>query len=97
MEAQTYVITALALTADAKFQVGLDQLLKWGYQNYTVRQKLTFPPESVVPWDDELAFRCYYPLIRYAKDPDLRSIYLRSLERHWEVMRMQRVPFFNFN
>ena len=97
MEAQTYVITALALTADAKFQAGLDQLLKWGYQNYTVRQKLTFPPESVVPWDDELAFRCYYPLIRYAKDPDLRSIYLRSLERHWEVMRMQRVPFFNFN
>jgi hypothetical protein len=96
MEAQTYVTTALALTGDAKFQAGLDQVLKWGYHRYTVRQKLTFPPESVVPWDDELAFRCYHPLIRYATDPDLRAIYLRSLERHWEVMRMQQVPFFNF-
>ena len=96
MEAQTYMQTAYALTGDAKFQQGLDQLLKWRYHTYTVRQKLTFPPDSVVPWDDELAFRCYYPLLKYAQDPDLRSIYLRSIERHWEVMRMQQVPFFNF-
>jgi hypothetical protein len=96
MEAQTYVQTAYALTGDAKYQAGLEQLLQWRYHTYTVRQKLTFPPDSVVPWDDELAFRCYHPLLRYAKDPDLRSIYLRSLERHWEVMRMQHVPFFNF-
>jgi hypothetical protein len=97
MEAQTYMHTALALTGDPKFQQGLQQLLKWRYHTYTVRQKLTFPPEEVVPWDDELAFRCYHPLLRYAKDPELRSIYLRSLERHWEIMRMQRLPFFNFS
>ncbi len=96
MEAQTYVQTAFALTGDPKFQAGLAQLLKWRYHTYTVRQKLTFPPDAVVPWDDELAFRCFHPLLRYARDPDLRSIYLRSLERHWEVMRMQHVPFFNF-
>ena len=96
MEAQTYVTAALALTGDDKFQAGLEQLLKWRYHSYTVRQKLTFPPDSVVPWDDELAFRCYHPLIRYAQDPELRSIYLRSFERHWEVMRMQHVPYFNF-
>jgi hypothetical protein len=96
MEAQTYVQTAFALTGDPKYQAGLEQLLKWRYHTYTVRQKLTFPPDSVVPWDDELAFRCYHPLVRYATNAELRSIYLRSLERHWEVMRMQHVPFFNF-
>jgi hypothetical protein len=96
MEAQTYVQAAYALTGDAKFQAGLDQLIKWRYHTYTVRQKITFPPESVVTWDDELAFRCYYTLLTYAKDPELRSIYLRSLERSWEVQRMQQVPFFNF-
>ena len=96
MEAQTYVQAAFALTGDAKFQAGLEQLLKWRYHAHTVRQKLTFPPDSVVPWDDELAFRCYHPLLRYAQDPELRSIYFRSFERHWEVMRMQHVPFFNF-
>lgn len=96
MEAQTYMHTALALTGDPKFQQGLEQLLEWRYHTYTVRQKLTFPPDAVVPWDDELAFRCYVPLLRYAKGEELRALYLRSLERHWEVMRMQKLPFFNF-
>ena len=96
MQAQTYLQTAHALTGDAKFQQGLEQLLKWQYHTYTVRQKIAFPPESVVPWDDLLAFRCYYPLLRYARDPELRSIYLRSIERSWETMRMQQLPFFNF-
>jgi hypothetical protein len=96
MEAQTYVTTALAMTGEPRFHDALDQLVRWGYPTYTVRQKLTFPPESVVTWDDLLAFRCYWPLLTYATDPELRSIYLRSMERSWEVMRMQHVPFFNF-
>ena len=96
MEAQSYVQAAYGLTGDAKFQAGLEQLLKWRYHTYTVRQKITFPPESVVTWDDELAFWCYYALLSYARDPELRSIYLRSLERSWEVQRLQQLPFFNF-
>lgn len=96
MEAQTYMWTALKLSGDPRFKKGLDQLIQWRYHTYTVREKLTFPPESVVPWDDELAFRCFHPLLTYCDDPYLRSIYLRALERHWEVMRMQKVPFFNF-
>ncbi len=96
MQAQTYMQTALALTGDDKFQKGFDQLLKWGYQNYTVRQKLTFPPEDIAPWDDNLANRCYYTLFRYVNEPMLRSIYLRSLERTYEVKRMEHIPWFNF-
>lgn len=96
MEAQTYVWTAFAFSGEPKFKEGLDQLIDWGYHTYTVRQKLTFPPDSIVTWDDELAFRCYYPLLMYSDDPKLRSIYLRSLERSWEVQRMQKLPFFNF-
>jgi hypothetical protein len=97
MEAQTYMQTAYALTGDARFQQGLQQLLTWRYQIYTVRQRLTFPPDQVAPWDDELAFFCYHPLLRYTKEPDLRSIYLRSLERTWEILRRHQLPFFNFS
>jgi hypothetical protein len=96
MEAQTYMLTALELTGDKKFQQGMEQLLKWRYQTYTVRQRITFPPDQVASWDDELSFFCYYPLLRYSKDPELRSIYLRSLERTWEVLRIQQIPFYNF-
>jgi len=96
MEAQTYMLTAHALTGDKKFQQGMEQLLKWRYHTVTVRQRITFPPEQVASWDDELSFFCYYPLLRYSKDPELRSIYLRSLERTWEVLRIQQIPFYNF-
>lgn len=97
MEAQTYMLTAFALTQDPKFQRGLQQLLDWRYHTYTVRQRITIPPEQIAPWDDELAFFCYTPLLRYTTDPALRSIYLRSLERTWEILRMQQVPFYNFS
>jgi hypothetical protein len=96
MEAQTYMKTAFALSGDKKFEKGFQQLLNWGYHNFTVRQKITFPPEDIAPWDDNLAFRCYYTLLRYANDPILRSIYLRSLERSWEVKRMEHISWFNF-
>lgn len=96
LEAQTYAWTAFGLTGDPFFRRGVDQLVAWHYDTYTVREKITFPPESVVEWDDELAFHCFHPLLTYCDDPHLRSIYLRSLARHWEVMRMQKIPFFNF-
>ncbi len=96
MEAQGYVWTAYGLTGNERYMDALDQLMEWDYHRFTVRQKHTFPPESVVPWDNELAFRTLHPMLRYTDDPDLRGIYLRSLGRHWEVLRMQKVPFFNF-
>ena len=88
MEAQTYMHAAYALTDDTKFQQGLDQLIKWRYHTYTVRQRITFPPDQIAPWDDELAFFCYHTLLRYARDAELRSIYLRSLETM--IRRAQR-------
>jgi hypothetical protein len=96
LQAQTYMKTALALSGNEKFQQGFDQLLKWGYHNYTVRQKVTFPPEDIAPWDDNLANRCYYTIFRYVDDPTLRSIYLRSLERTYELKRMEQIPWYNF-
>ena len=96
MEAQGYVWTAYGLTGDVRYMDALQQLKDWGYHRYTVREKYAFPPESVVTWDDELAFRIFHPMIRYTNDPELRGIYLRALARHWEILRMQKIPFFNF-
>jgi hypothetical protein len=96
MEAQGYMWTAYALTGERRFMEGLQQLLDWDYHRYTLRQKHAFPRQYIVPWDNELAFRTFHPMLRYADDPELRGIYMRSLERHWEIMRMQKVPTFNF-
>ena len=96
LEAQTFAKTAYALSGDEKFMEGFEQLMDWGYQNYAVRQKNTFPPENIAPWDDNLVFRSYCTIMRYTDDPVLRSIYLRSLERTFEVKRMEHIGWFNF-
>jgi hypothetical protein len=95
LEALAYMETAIAATGEQKFKDGYQQLIKWGYPANTLRQKNTFPPENIAPWDDDLAFMSYYTLLRYATDPVLRSVYLRSLERSWEVKRIERMPWYN--
>lgn len=97
LEILSFMETAIALTGDEKFVKGYKQLIDWGYPNNTIRQKNVFPPESVAPWDDNLAFESYNPLLRYSKDPVLRSIYLRSITRTWEIKRMEQLPWFNFS
>jgi hypothetical protein len=89
--------TAYSITGDQKFNKGLQQLVSWGYHTNTIRQKNTFPPATLAPWDDNLAFESYNPLLRYATDPALRSVYLRSIERSWEVKRMEHNPWYNFS
>ncbi len=96
LEAMTFMKTALAMTGDKKYEDGYQQLVDFGYLRYIVRQKNTFPPENVTTWDDNLAFRSYYTIMRYTDDPLLRSIMLRSIERTFEVKRMEHVGWFNF-
>ncbi len=96
MEAQAYAHTAVGLLDDDYFRDAVQQLLDWGYHHHTVRQKITFPPDYITTWDDRLAFMSYYPLIKYAEQDWLRALYLRSLERSWEIKRIEKHPWFNF-
>jgi hypothetical protein len=96
LQALTFMETAYSMTGDEKFKEGLQQLIEWGYPENTIRQKNTFPPKNIVTWDDNHAFRSYNTLLRYVDDPKLRSVYLRSLERTWEVKRMEQIPWFNY-
>ncbi len=97
LEALMFSQTALSITGDDKYKAGYQQLVGWGYPANTLRQKNVFPPENLAPWDDNLAFESYVTLLRYTDNPDFRSVYLRSLERTWEVKRMEHIPWFNFS
>jgi hypothetical protein len=96
MEAFNYMTTALHFTGDPKFQVGKDQLLGWNYQADILRQKLTFHPGYFTHFDDRLAFYSFFTLIQFETDPELKALWLRSLERSWEVKRIEAAPWFNF-
>lgn len=95
MEAFNYVTTAYYFTSDPKFMAAKEQLIGWNYFDDILRQKLTFHPGYFTHFDDRLAFYSYFPLILHEKDEELRTLWLRSLERSWEVKRIEAVPWFN--
>lgn len=96
LEALTFMQTAYAVSGQEKFSNGYQQLVDWGYLNNVLKQKNTFPPSSLAPWDDNLANEAYATVLRYTTDPHLRSYYLRSIERFYEIKRMEHIPWFNF-
>jgi hypothetical protein len=53
------------------------------------------PPE-INHSGDEMALMMYYILLKYEKDPELRQIYLKGLDRSWEIEQPEISPFFNF-
>ncbi|GMW00064.1 MAG: hypothetical protein AMXMBFR84_12020 [Candidatus Hydrogenedentota bacterium] len=55
-----------------------------------------FPPDHVVPWDSNLAFLSYYPLLKYETDPALLRAYRTSLDRSFQFVARQNDPFFSF-
>ena len=67
-----------------------------GYPSYTLRQRQTAPPENIAHFEDELALWSYWNLLLLEKDPSLRAIYRRSLERTFEIVRIEQNPWFNF-
>jgi hypothetical protein len=64
------------------------------YALNTLNQKI-MPPGDVNHSDDELAFVCYYPLLRYAADSEARRLYEWSFERSWRFERPERNPLWN--
>ncbi|WP_114749120.1 hypothetical protein [Pleomorphovibrio marinus] len=97
LEALAFSRAAYEASKDPKFLEAYQQLVEWGYPENTIRQKKTFPPSTIAPWDDNLAFESYMTLMRYEDDPELNSIYWRSLERTYEIKRMEQIPWFNFS
>lgn len=92
----SYMRTAGALSGAPRFEEAVTQLVAMGYVPPVVRQKLTSPAAYVNHSDDRLAFYNYFHLLRHEKDPALRSVYRRSLERSWAIERIEFNPWFNF-
>jgi len=96
LEMLSHLKVAYHVTGDEKYQAAyLDLVRNHHYALNIIYQKTTLPGD-VNHSDDELAFLSYYPLVKYEDDPDLRAIYLRSLQRSWEIDRPERNPLWNF-
>ena len=97
LEMLSFLATAHHVTGDDKYvKITRDLVDNHHFAINLQNQKVTFPPEDINHSDDEMAFMCYYLLIRYTKDIKLLALYKRSLRRSWQFERPERNPLFNF-
>ncbi len=93
----SYLKTAEHITGDPKFLQHYQKLVKeHGYAANTFNPKWSLGYGTGNQSDDEMAFMCYYNLLRYETDPNLMRIYHYSFSWYWSLERMERNPLFNF-
>lgn len=92
----SFLNVASHVTGDAKYDETAKMLRdKYNYHINAMHAKEFFPPDNVVPWDNNLSLMSFYGLINYEKDPALLLMYRESLEYTWLHISKQKNAFWN--
>lgn len=93
----SYLRVAEHMTGNAKYSRAYDELVKrHSYHTNALVAKLHEGQGTGNHSDDEMAFMSYYNLLKYEKDPRLRSLYALSMYRYWMDERPEMNPVFDF-
>ena len=94
----TYLATAAHITGDSKYlDVAKGLREDHGYHQNVLTPKHQVGIGSGNQSDDEMAFMCFYNIMKYEPDETLRSRYLYSFWNYWRLERPELNPFFNFS
>ena len=92
----SFLNVAYHVTGDKKYLETAKMLRdKYNYHISAMLSKMYFPPEDVVPWDNNLCLMSMYGLLNYEKDPELIMMYRESLENAWLHISKQKSAFWN--
>ncbi|TDE12018.1 hypothetical protein [Dyadobacter psychrotolerans] len=92
----SFLNVAKHVTGDPKYDREAKILRdKYNYHIYALHPKEFFPPENVVPWDNNLCLMSMYGLIKYETDPALLLMYRQSLESAWQHISKQKNAFWD--
>jgi hypothetical protein len=93
----SYLAVAARVTGDAKYEAASRELIdRHGYAQNLMYPKLQHGPGSGNQSDDEMAFMCYYSLLRYSSDEPLKAQVRFSFFRYWANEAPEMNPFFHF-
>jgi hypothetical protein len=93
----SYLAVAAYITADPQYEAASRELIdKHGYAQNLMYPKVQNGPGSGNQSDDEMAFMCYYTLLRYSRDETLKGQVRYSFFRYWANEAPELNPFFNF-
>ena len=92
----SFLNVATHVTGDPKYEATAKMLREeHNYHINAMHAKEFFPPENVVPWDNNLSLMSLYGLINYEEDPELLLMYRESLEYAWLNISKQKNAFWN--
>ena len=93
----SYLAVAAHVTGDPRYSDAARELVqRHGYAQNLMFPKVQFGPGSGNHSDDEMAFMCFYNLLRYGKDPTVTDRVRYSFYAYWAMEAPERNPFFNF-
>lgn len=93
----SYLAVATHVTGDPKYETASRELIeRHGYAQNAMFTKVQYGPGSGNQSDDEMAFMCYYSLLRYSRNEALKTQIRYSFFSYWSNERAELNPFFNF-
>jgi len=93
----SYLAVAAHITGDPKYEQAARELCQQhGYAHNAMFSKVQQGPGSGNQSDDEMAIMCYYSLLTYSKDEELKALIRYSFFRYWVNEAPEMNPFFNF-
>jgi hypothetical protein len=93
----SYLAVAAHITGDPKYAVASRELIERnGYAHNAMHPKVQHGPGSGNQSDDEMAFMCFYSLLRCSTDEELKGMIRYSFFRYWVNEAPELNPFFNF-
>ena len=96
LELLSFLKTAWHVTGNKKYREAYEDRIRRGYARRMRDYRRWAGGGEINFSDDELAYLSYDPLLRYEKDPALKSIYLESLRYTWERIKSDKNPLWNF-
>jgi hypothetical protein len=92
-----YLAVAAHVTSDRKYEEVARELIDHhGYAHNAMHPKVQHGAGSGNQSDDEMAFMCYYGLLNYSRDENLKTLIRYSFFRYWANEAPEMNPFFNF-
>ena len=93
----SYLAVAEHVTGDPKYAAAARELIdRESYAHNAMHPKVQHGPGSGNQSDDEMAFMCYYGLLRCSQDETLKTMMRYSFYRYWLNEAPEMNPFFNF-
>jgi hypothetical protein len=93
----SYLTVAEHVTGDAKYGRAIRELIeRHGYAANVMNPKLQMGVGSGNQSDDEMAFMCFYNLLRYTRETNWKEKWRFAFLGYWRLEQPELNPFFNF-